>query len=320
MNTDNPVAGNVTAVQVPYAPPRRRTVFQEIWRNRVLYLLLLPTFAGAILFQYYPAVNAFYRSFYAWDGRRAVFVGLNNFKYFFEDPKLLKAWGNVAQLLTFHILVVVTVPVIVAYLIFRLANESHRYLFRVLFVLPMVIPGFVTILLWRWFYSSRGAINFLLRIVGMESLTRAWLGDPKTALYALMFMGFPWVGGVTMLIYLAGFMAISPEILDAAVVDGATGLRRFWQVELPLIQGQIKLQVVLAFIGIIQSFQTQMIMTNGGPGWATMVPGLSLYQAGMIDFELGYASAIGVVLFIVIFVLTLINQRYISGGQQYGEG
>jgi len=320
VNSEIPAAYTAAKVMPVRTKTRRRTLLQEIWRNRALYLLLLPTFAGAILFQYYPAVNALYRSFYAWDGRRATFVGLNNFKYFFEDPKLLKAWGNVAQLLAFDILIVITVPVLVAYLIFRLSNERHRYFYRVLFVLPMVIPGFVTILLWRWFYSSRGAINFILRLVGLADMTRAWLGDPKTALYALMFMGFPWVGGVTMLIYLAGFMAIEPEILDAAAVDGATGLRRLISVELPLIQGQIKLQVVLAFIGIIQSFQTQLIMTNGGPGWATMVPGLNLYQAGMIDFELGYASAIGMVLFVVIFVLTLINQRYISGGQQYGEG
>jgi raffinose/stachyose/melibiose transport system permease protein len=132
-----------------------------------------------------------------------------------------------------------------------------------------------------------------------------------------MFMGFPWVGGVTMLIYLAGFMAIPREIIDAAIVDGAVGWHRFWHIELPLIQGQLKLTVVLAFIGNLQGFQTQLIMTNGGPGYATMVPGLRLYQAAVVDGKLGYASAIGLILFIVIFSLTLINQRYISGGQQF---
>jgi len=243
-------------------------------------------------------------------------VGLSNFQYFLSDPRLLKAWTNVGQLLLFNLVITLTMPVIVAYLIFRLTNDRHRYTYRVLFVLPIVVPGFVNIILWRWFFANQGAINIMLRAAGLGSITRPWLGDPKTALYALMFMGFPWIYAVTMLIYLAGFLAISKEVLDAAVVDGATSFNRFFRVELPLIRGQVKLQVVLTFIGTIQGFEIPLIMTRGGPGWATTVPGLRLYQAAINDVALGYACAIGTVLFVIIFALTLINQRYIKGGQE----
>lgn len=289
----------------------RRPLWQRIWSSRMLYLLVLPMLAGMALFQYYPAATAFYRSFYAWDGRSAVYVGLNNYTFFLEDPRLLASWTNVGQLLIFALIVVVTVPLFTAYLIFRLPNLRHQYFFRVIFLLPIIVPNVVQIILWRWIFSQNGAINLLLRAIGLEGATHLWLGNADTALYALMFMGFPWINGVTMLIYLAGFMAISSEVLDAAAVDGATGLRRFWYVELPLVRGQIKLHIVLTFINVLQEFERQLIMTDGGPGWATMVPGLRMYHAGMMQFNLGYASAIGVVLFIIIFILTIINQRYI---------
>jgi raffinose/stachyose/melibiose transport system permease protein len=299
----------------PLVVRQRRTLWSRIWASRWLYLLIAPSFLGAFLFQYYPFVSAIYRSFFSWDGRRAYWVGLSNFEFFFTDPRLWIAWTNIGQLLLFNLVVVLTVPVGVAYLIFRLQNARHRYTYRVLFVLPIVVPGFVNIILWRWLFANQGAINFILRGVGLEEVTRAWLGDPKTALYALMFMGFPWVYAVTMLIYLAGFLAIPSEVIDAAIVDGATGLNRFFRVELPLIRGQLKLQIVLTFIGTIQEFERQLIMTRGGPGWATMVPGLRMYQAAINEIAMGYASSIGVVLFVIILALTLINQRFIKGGQ-----
>jgi len=277
--------------------------------------LILPGFGGALLFQYYPFLTAFYRSFFSWDGRNAYWVGLNNFEFFISDPRLMIAWVNIGKLLVWNLFVTMTVPVMVAYLIFRLTNDRHRYIFRVLFVLPIVVPGFVNIILWRWFFANQGAINIVLRGVGLDAITRPWLGDPNTALYALMFMGFPWVSSVTMLIYLAGFLGIPKEVLDAAVVDGATGLKRFFKVELPLIRGQLKLQVVLTFIGTLQGFETVLIMTRGGPGFSTQVPGLRLYQAAILDADLGYACAIGTVLFVIIFGITMINQHFIKGSQ-----
>lgn len=297
------------------APPREHSasLLTRIWRARGLYLLLLPTLGGMVLFQYYPALRAFWGSFQSWDGRRAHYIGFYNYSYFFSDPRLLQSWVNIFLFLIFNVLSLAA-PLLVAYLIYRLPNTSHRYLYRVLVVLPVIVPGFVFIVLWRWLFSLDGGINIILRAVGIDS-SIVWLGRPDTALGSLMFMGFPWVDSFTVLILLAGFIAIPHEMLDAAAVDGATGWRRFRNIELPMISGQMKVLIILTFIGTVQDFGRSLFMTRGGPGWATMVPGLRMYYSFTQESQYGYASAIGVVLFIIILVLTLINQRLIRGSE-----
>lgn len=293
----------------------RRGLLAQVWANRTLYLIIAPSVLGMIIFQYYPAVTAFYRSFYAWDGRRATYVGIYNYQFFLEDPRLIQAWGNVLQLLFFN-LIVLCIPLFIAYLIYRLPSDRDRYLYRVLMIIPMIIPSFVFIVLWRWIFSLDGALNLILRGLGLEAITNVWLGNTNTALYALMGMGFPWVDAIAMLIFLAGFMAIPGEMLDAAAVDGALGFKRFWYVELPSVSGQVKIMVILTIIGTIQDFGRSLWMTRGGPGWSTMVPGLNMYFALTEQFDYGYASAIGVVLFVIIFVFTLVNQRFIRGAEE----
>lgn len=167
----------------------------------------------------------------------------------------------------------------------------------------------VTILVWRWLYSIDGGVNLILQAVGLESVTRAWLGDRHTVLWAIMFVGFPKVAGLNFLIYLAGLQNISQELLDAAVVDGANLLQRFFRIELPLIRGQVRLLVMLTIIYWLRSFEIPLIMTDGGPGWASMVPGLRMYQTVTRDFNLGYGSAIGFVLFLVILMVTIVQMR-----------
>jgi raffinose/stachyose/melibiose transport system permease protein len=292
---------------------QRATLLTRIWRARTLYLLLFPTLFGMVLFQYYPALRAFWGSFQSWDGRRAHYIGLYNYQYFFEDPRLLQSWVNIFLLLIFNVLSLAA-PLFVAYLIYRLPNSRDRYLYRVLVVLPVIVPGFVFIVLWRWLFSLDGGINIILRSFGVPSRV-VWLGEPNTALGSLMFMGFPWIDAFTTLIFLAGFIAISTEMLDAAAVDGATGFRRFWHIEFPSISGQVKVLVILTFIGTVQDFGRSLFMTRGGPGWATMVPGLRMYYSFTQEAQYGYASAIGVVLFVIILLLTLINQRLIRGSE-----
>jgi len=118
---------------------------------------------------------------------------------------------------------------------------------------------------------------------------------------------FPFVGGIGVLIYLAGLQGISTEIFDAAALDGASGLRRFFSIDLPLIKGQIRLNLVLSIITGLQVLVGPLVLTNGGPVDATMVPGLYMYQQAFTYGRLGYASAIGVVVFIAVFVLTVMN-------------
>lgn len=305
---------DASAKRPPRARPRSDLGYR-IYKYRYVYLMLLPTFVLLLTFNYYPAFMGLYRSFFIWDvGLPAEFVGLGNFtKLFGEDLVFRKSLGNVAILTIWRVISGVTIPFLVAELIFNLRNHVSQYTYRVLMILPTVVPGIVHLLLWQFIYDgTHGLLNAILAGVGLESWQQPWLGNPKTSLYAVTFMGFPWVSGVTVLIYMAGLQGISREIIDSAAVDGATGLRRIWSIDLPLIMGQIKLITVLAVIGGLQGWVGIFVMTNGGPGTASMVPGLWMYNNAFLWNKMGYASAIGMFLFILIFSMTLINMKFVK--------
>jgi raffinose/stachyose/melibiose transport system permease protein len=187
------------------------------------------------------------------------------------------------------------------------------------FVLPIVVPATVGILVWRQLYDPNvGLLNEILRLVGLPP--SSWLNGVSTALPSLMFIGFPWVDGVGMLIYLAGLLAIPLEITEAAVMDGASSLRRFFTIELPLVIPQVRLIVILNVIGALQGFGWQLLVTRGGPNNATSVPAWEMYQSAMTGGRFGFASAVGMILFIIIFILTLINNASIRSSVEYQAG
>lgn len=306
-------------ISVTPGKPTGNTLLSRVVRYRESYLLLLPTFLLIIIFNYYPAGSALYHSFFDWNGANLKrFSGLSNFVQMFNDKTLWLSFGHLAQLTLFGVIISVSFPLVAAALIFHLRDLRWAYFYRVLFVVPMVVPGIVVLMIWRFIYSPNlGLINQILRAIGLEILARPWLGDFKLALYALMGIGFPWVAGFATLIYLAGFQAIPAELLDAAAIDGASTRQRFFSVELPLVVSQIKLIVILTIIGSFQNFATVLVMTNGGPGTETMVPGLYLYRNAMQYNKMGYACAIGTLMFLITLALTYLNTRYLKSSVEY---
>jgi ABC-type sugar transport system permease subunit len=309
---------------------RARYTLWRAWRFRLLYLLLLPSFGLLFIFSYYPVLSGLFHALYSWDGYHSHYVGLANFQRFFTDFALIQAWRNVLFLLLFALATNLTMPMLVAAVIYHLPHARARYWYRVGYTLPIVVPSVVVWLIWIFMYTNYGGINSFLTSLGLRELTltpdglpRAWLGDQRTALLGIMFMGFPWVNSINMLLYLAGFEAIPTEVVDAATVDGARGMSMFRRIELPLIMGQVKLIVVLTTIAVIQGFQSILVMTQGGPGYATMVPGLRLFQAAIPTShsaeapQMGYGSAIGVVLFVIIMAVTVLNMRVFRSGTEY---
>lgn len=303
-----------TTRPVEVARPTQRTLAQEIRRALPYYLLISPTFILLAVFSYYPAFMALYRSLFNWDiGGQAEPVGLDNFVVLLRDRVFLLSLWNVAQMTIAGIISVLTIPILVAEAIYRLGSQRAQYWYRIIVVLPVVIPGIVHILIWQFFYEARqGLINQLLLAVGLGQFATSWLGNPETAVYAVIFSHFPFIGGVTVLIYLAGLQSIPTEIRDAAEMDGATSWTQIRLIDLPYIVGQIKLSVILSLIAQIQQFGYVLVMSGGGPANASTVPGLWLYT-NVIEFgKVGYASAIGVFLFAVIMILTIVNMRFIK--------
>jgi ABC-type sugar transport system permease subunit len=306
---------------MPKAAPKTEIVgiLRRMARSKECYLLLIPTFALVMLFNYYPAGSALYHSFFEWNGANFIrFIGLGNFIEMTKDPIIWQSLLTLVKLTLLSLAINLTFPLAAAALIFHLRDLRLAYFYRVLFVIPMVVPSMVVLMIWRFIYSPNiGLLNQFLKLIGMAVLARPWLGDFKLALYAIIFIGFPWIAGIGTLIYLAGFQAIPTELLDAAAIDGASTRKRLWYVELPLVMSQIKLIVILTVIGSFQNFTTIMVMTNGGPGTTTMVPGLYLYRNAMYYNKMGYACAIGTTLFILTLVLTYLNTRYLRSSVEY---
>jgi raffinose/stachyose/melibiose transport system permease protein len=295
-------------------PPQ--SLLKRIYLNRYLYLFILPTIVLITIFSYYPAFSALYRSLFKWDGAfTAEFIGINNFITMVQDDVMSAAARNLAIVVVFTLFVEVTFPLISAVLLFHLRSKHSAYILRTLLVIPVVVPGIVIILIWKFIYNpSIGLLNQTLELLGLSQYATNWLGNPDTALISVAAIKFPWAGGISFLIYLAGLQNIEKDVFDAAIVDGANWFKRFFRIELPLIMGQVKLLVILTLIGVIQSYQRFLILTEGGPVLSSMVPGLHMYFSAFRYQRFGYGSAIGVVLFVIIFSLTVISRKFIRGG------
>lgn len=302
-----------------YIVTKEKSVWRELWSKKFYYLYLFPTFILLIIFSYYPAFDAIRNSFFEWSAQGTkYYVGLDNFRAMIKDTILIASIKNMIILLIFGIIIGLSVPIIVAEIIFNIKNERAKYWYRWLIVVPIVVPGMVILLLWQFIYDPNvGLLNGILKAIGLASWQRTWLNDPDIALYCLIFMGFPWISGTNTLIILAGLNSIDKDIMDSALIDGVVGFRRVLNIDLPLILGQIKVLLVLGIIGGIQGFGAQLILTRGGPGYSTMVPGLHMYQQAFLFNRLGYACAIGLSMFIVILLLTYINMRYLKSSIEY---
>lgn len=276
--------------------------------------MIIPTFVFLILFSYYPAINAVIYSFTDWDGfSTPIFVGLQNFINIFKDPIMIQSIKNLLIWTVISLAIGLTFPFIGAELIFHLRSKKAQYWYRVLFVIPMVVPGMVNILIWQFIYEPNiGLLNTLLNSIGLPHLAQEWLSNPNIALFAIALMGFPWISGFNLLIYYAGLQNISESVIDSTRLDGAVGLKRIFKIDMPMIAGQIKLLFILGVIGGLQNLTSPLILTGGGPGYATYVPGLYMYKKAFEDGKFGYAMSVAVLLFVVIMILTYINLKYIN--------
>lgn len=279
------------------------------------YLCLVPTFAFIGLFLVYPSLEAFRISFLDWNMRNYMnphFIGLDNYVTLLSDPVFLKSFLTLGYFLVWMLIIHQGASILGAYLIYLLGNGIAGRFMKTAFTVPMVIPGMVLTMFWLFFYEpNAGLLNYMLHSIGLDDWTRVWLGDNQlTAIMAIVMKGFPWISGMGFLIYLAGFQSIDESVKEAAQIDGASRWRIFTRIDLPMLLPQIRLTTVLVLIGGIQQFSDQLIMTKGGPGYDTTVPGLLMYKNAFNYGQLGLGSAMGIVLFVIIMLLTIINMRF----------
>jgi len=288
---------------------RARGIYRR--ETALAFALLIPTFCLLAIFNAYPVVAAFYRSFTLWEeGRRAAFNGLENFSRLLTDYFLRRGMVNMFILTLANLVKATLVPFLVAELLMILSSARLRYFFRNLFLIPVVVPGITMILIWGLIYDPNiGVVNSVFRLFGHPGY--CWLGEHSLALPSIVFFGFPWVGVLGLLVYMAGLLQIDSSVHEAARLDCQNIFQRIRFVDMPLVRGQTKFLIIVTLIGSIQDFQTILLLTNGGPGLATSVPALQMYHWAFKVGEFGYASAVGFLLFLMILTLTLLNLKFI---------
>ncbi|KKI90619.1 hypothetical protein WQ54_20580 [Bacillus sp. SA1-12] len=281
--------------------------------------MLIPSFILLITFMYYPALIAIGFSFTNWDGfNQPQFTGFQNYIRLFKDEIFLISMKNVGVWTVIKVIVELLVPLIVAVMIFHLKSKRMQYIYRVLFVIPVVVPGIVMFMIWSFMYDPNvGVLNTLLKTLGLEGMIQNWLGDPNIALYALMFVGFPFVVPFNLLIFYAGLQSISESVYESAKLDGITRIRRFFQIEIPLVMGQVKLILILTVIQLLQNVTLPLVMTNGGPGYSSYVPGLYMYFLAFQNGEFGLGMAVSMIIFVIVLFLTWIQMKYINPSTEY---
>ena len=275
-------------------------------------LFLLPALLLFCLLVLAPIVIAGYASFFDWNGfgPPTDFVGLGNFERLLSDRIFLDdLWHGLLLIL---LTLVFQLPVALGLAMLLNQRLRGRRFYRLVFFAPYVLSEVITGVLFTMIFSPEtGLVNHLLHTVGLDSLAILWLADPSVVMYTV-FLVISWkYFGFHMILYLAGRQGIPEEVIEAAAIDGAGPWQTFRHVTLPLLGPTIRISVFLSIIGTVQLFDMVYVLTGGGPVHASETMAISMFQVGFRQFEVGYASAISIAMFLISLVFGLIYQRYV---------
>ncbi|MFT4052259.1 MAG: sugar ABC transporter permease [Microbacterium sp.] len=285
------------------APARGR---QHRWSGA---LWVLPAFTIYAAFVLYPLVDTVRYSLFDWDGVGvARWVGLANYAAVFTQPDLFGSIANAFVLMVFFVVFPILIGLSAAILIQDIRSGAFSAIARVLMFIPQIIPLAGAAIVWVWIYSSDGPLNGVLRAVGLENATRPWLGEFETALAAVGIIGTWVASGLCTLLFSAGIGRIDPSLFEAAALDGAGRIRRARAITLPALRSEVVVAATLLMIATLSSFDIIYVATAGGPGYTTMVPGVLIYRLVFTSQEVGLASALGVVLTVLILAIVVPTQ------------
>jgi ABC-type sugar transport system permease subunit len=281
-------------------------------RALIPYLWVLPALALYTVFKLVPLVGGVWLALLRWDGiEPATFVGLQNFQRMLEDDRLGPALLHNVE----YAIGTVTGKIILSLFLAVLLNQAlhGRGFYRTALFLPVVMSFVVVGILWTWIFNNDfGLLNNLLRAVGLGFLALDWLGDTKIALWSLMLVDIWKWYGFHMVIFLAGLQTIPIELYDAARVDGASRLRQFTSITLPLLQPVMIVNVTLSLMGALAVFDIPYVMTEGGPANSTNVLAIHVYLQAFKFNKLGYGAALSYTLLLLVTVITVLQIKFMS--------
>lgn len=280
------------------------------------YLLAAPAlllFAFVVLI---PVLANTALSFADWTGTNDItFVGFDNFTRAFRDDIYLMAYRNTFIYIGLTLIFEVLVGLILAGLV--TVGRRKTAFYRVAFFVPVILPMLVIAVLWSFVYSDDiGLINGTLRAIGLDDLTRVWLGDPSTALIAVSLVSGWIYAGFYMAIFYAALTHIPRHVVEAATLDGASEWQIFLRIKVPMIRPMIEVAIVLCVTGAFQTFDLFYVMTNGGPDHATEIITTYLVEVVFRYHDLGYGAALSTIMTVVVVAvgLVLVRLRSKDGG------
>ncbi len=269
---------------------------------------VLPSLAGVLLFLLIPVVIVLVLSFIQWNFLTPPrWVGLANFSSMVRDDHVFHALLISAYYVLWNIPLQTVLALALAMLLVR--KMPAMGVFRALYVLPYMSTPVAMAVVWSWMFNAQnGLINHLLSLAGLHGPD--WLGNTSTALPVVAMVNIWQYAGYNMLFFLAGLLAIPPQLYESASIDGASALRRFTRITLPLLNSTMLFVLVTDIIGSFQIFDTVYVMTQGGPGNATNVINYQIYETAFQNFDVGSAAAMSLVLFAVILIVTVVQFRF----------
>lgn len=279
------------------------------------YLFLLPALLMLGLTVFLPALQAFYLSFtrYEYDlTQTPQWVGFANFRRLWADPVFWQTLRNTVLYLIGVVPILVIAPLALAILV----NQKLRGIqwFRAAYYTPVVISMVVAGIAWKWLYAENGLLNQLLKQLGTTDGI-PWLTSPNWAIFSVMAVTV-WKGlGYYMVIYLAGLQALPADLYEAAAIDGSDGIRKHWDITVPLMKPYLVLVAVISAISATKVFEEIFIMTQGGPRNSSKTIVYYLYEQAFQNFEMSYACTIGLVLFLIILSLSILNLKLSNQGR-----
>ena len=282
-------------------------------------MMLAPAIAFFLVFALGPLIAAVYLSFLNWDGiSPPTWVGLGNWTRAFSDPVTLHAIFLTVQVMVLSWLIQTPISLLLG--VYLAGYQRYRAILSVFYFLPLLFSAVAIGLIWSSsMLSSDGALNTLLRSIGASSLAKDWLGDPRLALYAIVVViAWQFIPFHTLL-YQAGARQIPQVLYEAARIDGANGVQRFFHITLPQLRYTVVTSTILILTGSLTYFDVIFVMTGGGPGYATRILPLQMYLTAFQDAQIGYGSAIAVILAVAGLILSLFLLRITGFGRMESQ-
>lgn len=281
-------------------------------------LFLLPSIIIVSIFVYLPLFQNFYNSFFSFSAfsPEKTFIGLENFVQVLSDEIMRTAIINNTLYAIISVILQVGFALVLAYILEDVIFRKIAPFFRVVFFMPVMISVSVIALLFGFIYNPQmGLLNSFLELVGLDSLARSWLGSASTAIYAVIAMSQWQSIGFIMMLFIVALQKIPSELYEAADIDGAGKIRKFFRITVPQVKETIFVNTLITITGAMLVFNEPYILTNGGPGFSSITMSVHMYQEGFIKNNMGVASTIAFIVFAITAILALIQIRLSRTGK-----